>query len=109
MDNVRRNVLERDVKVDLQLLAMSEETLDQGPVGHDAIPGDGVEVEIVVQVVWGPLDLEHNVPMLAISRLGLMAGSLTFALQIKYTNVTIIEPNTNHVRMGGVDVKTRHP
>ena len=109
MDNIRWNVLERDGKVYLQLFAASEQTLDQCPVGHNAIARDGVEVEIVVKIIRAPLDLEDDIPMLTFPCLGLMAGSLTFALQIVYANVTITETNADHVRMLRVDVKAGHP
>ena len=73
--------------------------LDQGPVGHPPVPRHRVEVEVVIQVVRAPLDLQqggilspldvqqgcilswsplphlpHNVGVFAICRAGLVAG-----------------------------------
>ena len=42
------------VEADLEDVRHPEVGLHQGPVGHPAVAGDGVEVEVAVQVVPGP-------------------------------------------------------
>ena len=68
---VRRNVVERRVKTQLKLLVLPEEALDEGPVDDPPVRRDGVEVEIVVNVVRSPPHPPHNVPVLAINCVGL--------------------------------------
>ena len=41
-------------EADLEDVRHPEVGLHQGPVGHPAVAGDGVEVEVAVQVVPGP-------------------------------------------------------
>ena len=59
------------VKVQQKLLVPPQEALDYGPVDDLPVSGDGVEVEIVVQVVRGPLDSPDSVSVLPINRIGL--------------------------------------
>ena len=59
------------VKVQQKLLVPPQEALDYGPVDDLPVSGDGVEVEIVVQVVRGPLDSPDSVSVLPINSIGL--------------------------------------
>ena len=59
------------VKVQQKLLVPPQEALDYGPVDDLSVSGDGVEVEIVVQVVRGPLDSPDSVSVLPVNSVGL--------------------------------------
>ena len=71
LDTVRRNVVELFIKTQQELLVSPQETLDESPVDDLPVCGDGVEVEVVVDVVRRPPDTPHGVTVLTISRLGL--------------------------------------
>ena len=76
LDTVRRNVVELFIKTQQELLVPPQETLDQGPVDDLPVGGDGVEVEVVVDVVRGPADTPHRVTVLPIGRLRLRGQNI---------------------------------
>ena len=51
-------------EADLEDVRHPEVGLHQGPVGHPAVAGDGVEVEVAVQVVPGPASLPGGLAVL---------------------------------------------
>ena len=61
---VQLDVPQGSVEVDAELVAMPENVLHNGPVGHPAVAGAAVEVLVAVKVVGGPVDLplkdSHN-------------------------------------------------
>ena len=63
--------MELFIKTQQELLVPPQETLDESPVDNLSVSGDGVEVEIVVQVVRGPLDSPDSVSVLPINSVGL--------------------------------------
>ena len=71
LDTVWRDVVELFIKTQQELLVPPQETLDQGPVDDLPVGGDGVEVEIVVDVVRSPANTPHSVTVLPIGRLRL--------------------------------------
>ena len=71
LDTVRRNVVELFIKTQQELLVSPQETLDESPVDDLPVSGDGVEVEVVVDVVRRPPDTPHGVTVLTISGLRL--------------------------------------
>ena len=52
-----RNIQKRLAAADEELVRVSHCSLHQAPVSHPPVPGDGVEVKIVVQVIRRPADL----------------------------------------------------
>ena len=71
LDTVWRNVVELFIKTQQELLVPPQETLDESPVDDLPVSGDGVEVEVVVDVVRRPPDTPHRVAVLTISGLRL--------------------------------------
>ena len=63
--------MKRFVKVQQKLLVPPQEALYYCPVDDLPVSGDGVEVEIVVQVVRGPLYSPDSVSVLPINSVGL--------------------------------------
>ena len=72
-DTVRWNVVKLFIKTQQELFVSPQETLNESPVDDLPVSGDGIEVEIVVDVVRRPPDAPHGVAVLTISgfRLGI--------------------------------------
>ena len=70
-DTMWRDVVELHIKTQQELLVPPQETLDESPVDDLPVSGDGVEVEVVVDVVRRPPDTPHGVTVLTISGLRL--------------------------------------
>ena len=71
LDTMWRDVVELHIKTQQELLVPPQETLDESPVDDLPVSGDGVEVEVVVDVVRRPPDTPHGVTVLTISGLRL--------------------------------------
>ena len=56
-DGLFGEVLEWLGELDGEDVRVPQGCLNNGPVGHAAVAGHGVEVEVPVQVVLGPFDL----------------------------------------------------
>ena len=76
LDTVRRNVVELFIKTQQELLVSPQETLDKSPVDDLPVCGDGVEVEVVVDVVRRPPDAPYDVAVLSIGGLRLGGTNL---------------------------------
>ena len=57
LDGLLGEVLQRLGELDGEDVRVPQGRLHDGPVGHTAVAGHGVEVEVSVQVVLGPFDL----------------------------------------------------
>ena len=67
-------VVEGLTEVDDEGVVGPEGGLDYDPVGDPPVTGHGVEIQISVQVVRGPLHLPHNVSVLPILGIRLVVG-----------------------------------
>ena len=68
LDTVRWNVVKLFIKTQQELFVSPQETLNESPVDDLPVSGNGVEVEVVVDVVRGPADTPNRVAVLPISR-----------------------------------------
>ena len=91
----------------------SKKNLDERPVGHPAVPRDGVEVEIVVQIVHRPPDLQmfqifiqsqkifsclpDGVGVFSVSCAGLKGGVRAVPLQVVHSDVPVLQSGRQHV------------
>ena len=69
--------MELFIKTQQELLVSPQETLDKSPVDDLPVCGDGVEVEVVVDVVRRPPDAPYDVAVLSIGGLRLGGANLS--------------------------------
>ena len=109
------NINQRLPVVDEIFVRISDCRLHQTPVGHSAVSGHRVEVQIVVQVVRTPFDLSgvllafifgqttgisdfpHDVFVFPIAGRGSVDRPCGVGLQIVDGHITIVQPSYHHV------------
>ena len=82
--------------------------LHDGPVGHPAVTGAAVEVEVAVQIVVRPDDGPDQLAVLAGPRLGHEGRQTAGPAQVVHRHVAVSQAGRHHLGVGGVTGQAHH-